>query len=594
MTHQPISPRFDVQKTSQGEKVIVTDERGIALTRLVLLNKGSAFTQRERVELGLDGFLPSQVCSLKEQIDRAYASFLKHPNAISKYQFLRGVQERQEVLFYALVASHLEEMMPIIYTPTVGEAVANFSQMFQFGRGISLSTANIHRAQDIVNEFPLNDVRLLVATDSSAILGIGDQGYGGLAISIGKLALYTVGGRLSPFHSAPVCLDVGTDRKSLTDDPLYVGARHPRLRGDEHKAFLDAFVDSVHKRWPKAIIQWEDLAKDTAFDVLARYRDKVPSFNDDIQGTGAVALAGVLRACELKEEKLADQRFMIYGAGAGGIGVAQAIYDGLIREGLSEEEARVRIFVFDSKGLLLDNRKLDAYKLPFAHSLETFEEWEYKGDQPSIEDVIRQAGITCMLGLSGQPGAFGQRWVKLVHENTHRPIIFGLSNPTSLSEGLPSDFLAWTNGEALVAMGSPFPPVIQAGRCFNIGQGNNAFIFPGLGVGAVVAEAKKITDNMVLNAAYALAAYTSEVYGKEERIFPELNHLRAVCKNVAVAVLKAAMNDKVAQINIASDEALEAMVEADAWEPNYLPMFESLEKAEAFFDTVKEEKVVNG
>ena len=594
MNHQPISPRFDVRQTSKGEKVIITDERGIALTRLVLLNKGSAFTQRERVELGIDGFLPSQVCTLEEQIDRAYESYSKHPNAISKYQFLRGVQERQEVLFYALVARHLEEMMPIIYTPTVGEAVANFSQMFQFGRGISLSTANIHRAQDIIDEFPLNDVRLLVATDSSAILGIGDQGYGGLAISIGKLALYTVGGRLSPFQSAPVCLDVGTDRKSLTDDPLYVGARHERLRGNDHTAFLDAFVDAVHSRWPKAIIQWEDLAKDTAFDVLERYREKVPSFNDDIQGTGAVALAGVLRACQLKGESLADQRFMIYGAGAGGIGVAQALRDGLMREGLTEEEARVRIFVFDSKGLLLDNRQLDAYKLPFAHSLETFEEWDYDGDQPSIEDVIKQAGVTCMLGLSGQPGAFGRHWVKLVHENTHRPIIFGLSNPTSLSEGLPSDFLSWTQGEALVAMGSPFPPVIQAGRCFNIGQGNNAFIFPGLGVGAVVAEATQITNNMVLEGAYALAEYTSRVYGSDERVFPELNHLRAVCKEVAVAVLKGAMKDKVAQIDIASDEALEKMVEEHSWEPTYLPMFDSLERAEAFFDSSTEEKVVNG
>ncbi|MEC9465352.1 MAG: NAD-dependent malic enzyme [Myxococcota bacterium] len=550
---------------------MVSFVRGIALLRLVLMNKGTAFTEQERVELGLDGLLPSQVCSLEDQIVRAYNSFKRQPNALSKYQFLRGLQERQEILFYALISEHLEEMMPVIYTPTVGDAVANFSSLYENPRGLSVSPQNVSRIDKFLEDYPLADTRLIVATDSSAILGIGDQGYGGLAISIGKLALYTVGGGISPFHSMPVCLDVGTDTQHLLDDPLYVGARQPRMQGDAYLEFVDQFVAAVKRRWPKVILQWEDLSKEAAFKVLERYRDEIASFNDDIQGTGAVALGGILSACRVKRESMVDQRFLVYGAGAGGIGVAWAIRQGLIRSGLSDAEAMERVFVFDSRGLLLSDRDMVEYKRPFARDVSTIADWDFSGDRPTVLETIANAKITGLIGLSGQAGAFGADWVRAVHANTERPMIFALSNPTVLSEGKPADFLEWTQGAALVATGSPFDDVILDGRTHYAAQGNNAFIFPGLGAGAMLCEARSITDGMIMEAADALARYTGEVYPDGERIYPELSHLRRVSQAVAAAVIRQAIADGVARVEV-SEDAIAEFVENESWEPRYLPV----------------------
>ncbi len=566
-----VSSYFDIVQDDSGSPYMVSFVRGIALLRLVLMNKGTAFTDEERVELGLDGLLPSQVCSLEEQITRAYNSFKRQPNALSKYQFLRGLQERQEILFYALINEHLEEMMPVIYTPTVGDAVANFSSLYENPRGLSVSPQNVTRLDGLLDDYPLADTRLIVATDSSAILGIGDQGYGGLAISIGKLALYTVGGGISPFHSMPVCLDVGTDTQHLLEDPLYVGARQPRMKGEGYLEFVDQFVAAVKKRWPKVILQWEDLSKDAAFKVLDRYRDEIASFNDDIQGTGAVALGGVLSACRVKGEQIGDQRFLVYGAGAGGIGVAWAIRQGLVRSGLTDAEAMERIFVFDSRGLLLDDRELVEYKRPFARSADVIADWDFVGERPTILETIANARVTALIGLSGQAGAFGAEWVQAVHANTERPLIFALSNPTILSEGKPADFLEWTDGAALVATGSPFDDVILEGRTHYAAQGNNAFIFPGLGAGAMLCEASSITDGMIMEAADALARYTGDVYPGGERIYPELSHLRRVSQAVAAAVVRQAIADGVARVDVAGED-IEAFVEAQSWEPRYLPV----------------------
>ena len=359
---RPISPLLDIREDEKGQSYISSRIKGFPLLRFVLLNKGTAFTAEERKELGLDALLPSRISSIEEQLDRCYQQYQRRQNNLEKYVFLRELQENQEVLFYALVEKHLEEMMPIIYTPTVGEAVEQFSEIFQNPRGLTVNAANADHLHEAAEHFPLNDVRMIVATDSSAILGIGDQGYGGFAISIGKLSLYTVGGGISPFHAMPVALDVGTERQDLLDHPLYLGANQRRMTGTPYFELMDKFVDAVEKRWPDAIIQWEDLSKDTAFAVLERYRKRIPSFNDDIQGTGSVALAGVITACRRKGEKLADQRVLVYGAGAGGIGVASAIREGMIAQGLSEEEATKRIFVLDSRGLLLEGRsRMDDY-----------------------------------------------------------------------------------------------------------------------------------------------------------------------------------------------------------------------------------------
>jgi len=410
---------------------------------------------------------------------------------------------------------------------------------------------------------------MIVATDSSAILGIGDQGYNGLAIPIGKLALYTVGGGVSPFRTVPAVLDVGTDREDLLEDPLYLGVQRKRLRGDAYLAFMAKFVEAVRQRWPHAIIQWEDLSKDAAFTVLDAFRDVVPSFNDDIQGTGAVALAGLLSAARLRGRKLADERFLVLGAGAGGIGVARAIRGGLMREGLSADEALARVFVLDSKGLLVAGRTMEPYKRDFAQPESRLADWSVAGAVPDLLETVRGAGITALLGLSGQAGAFTESVVRAVGENTARPIFFALSNPTASCEAQPADLLAWTSGRALVATGSPFEPVVHDGKTHVIGQGNNAFIFPGLGFGAILADARSITDAMVESAALALADYTTDRWGDSGLLYPPIEDLREASVRVATRVAKAAIEGGVAQATLPDD--LEEHVRAKAWRPRYLP-----------------------
>lgn len=572
MKREPISPYFDIKSDAEGHEYMEVYLEGIALLRLVLSNKGTAFTEDERVALGLDGLLPPQVNTLEQQVERVYRGFLREPDPISKYQYLRALQERAETLFYALLERHLEEMMPIIYTPTVGQAVQQFSHLYQNPRGISFSPLNIDRADRVVRNYPWNDVRMIVATDSSAILGIGDQGYGGLAIAIGKLAIYTIGGGVDPFHTMPVKLDVGTDRLELLNDEFYLGVRQRRLRGERYLAFLDKFVKSIHDRWPRAIIQWEDLAKEVAFTVLERYRKQIPSFNDDIQGTGAVALAGLLSASRLKGESLRDQRIVIHGAGAGGVGVAWAITEGLMRAGLSREEARDRVWVLDSRGLLVEGRNVEAYKQPYVQPRKNVANWQIANEIPTLLETIEHMKATVLLGLSGQAGSFNHPVVQAMARNTTRPIIFPLSNPTSACEALPQDILDWSEGRAMVAAGSPFPDVICDGQTHPIGQGNNAFIFPGLGFGAILAECREITNSMVLEAAYALAEYTAAAHQKSGRIYPPIAELREVSIRVAVRVIEQAIKEGVATKTDLAGRDLDTYLRARSWKPRYLPI----------------------
>ncbi len=566
-----LSKYFDIKKDAQGHEYMEVYLEGIALLRLVLTNKGTGFSYEERISLGLDGLLPPQVNTLQQQVDRVYRGYLRVADPISKYQYLRALQERSEILYYGLLVSHLEEMMPIVYTPTVGQAVQEFSYLFQNPRGLSFSPINIDRADRVVRNYPWNDVRLIVATDSSAILGLGDQGYGGLAIAIGKLSIYTAGGGVSPYHTMPVKLDVGTDRLDLINDPFYLGVRQRRLRGESYLDFLDKFVEAVHKRWPSAVLQWEDLSKDVAFTVLERYRHCHPSFNDDIQGTGAVALAGVLSACRLKGERLAAQRVVVFGAGAGGVGVAWAITQGMIRDGLTPEQAHAQVFVIDSRGLLVEGRAMDPYKQPYAQSRASMAGWHTLSDIPTMLEVIQNAGATVLLGLSGQVGAFNEPVVRAVAQNSLRPIVFPLSNPTSSSEALPEDILEWSEGRALVATGSPFPEVLRGGQSYPIGQGNNAFIFPGLGFAALLAECREITDEMVLEAAYALAEYNAAHHLEVGRVYPPVGELNEVSIRVAVRVIERAFAQGVAQKTKLAGLDLDAYVRAHFWRPRYLP-----------------------
>lgn len=570
---RPVSNLLDIVTDASGQSYISTRVKGFPLLRFVLVNKGTAFTLEERRELGLDGLLPSRVSSMAQQLDRCYQQFQRRGTNLEKYVFLRELQENQEVLYYALIEQHLEEMLPIIYTPTVGEAVEQFSEIFQNPRGMTVNPDNIDRLDDVTDAYPLHDVRMIVATDSSAILGIGDQGYGGLAISIGKLSLYTVGGGLSPFHTMPVALDVGTDREDLREHPLYLGALQERLEGDAYLAFIDRFVDAIEARWPNAIIQWEDLAKEAAFTVLERYRKRIPSFNDDIQGTGGVALAGIVAACRRKGTKLSDERVIVYGAGAGGVGVANAIREGMIREGLSHEEATQRIFVLDSRGLLLEGRsRMDDYKMTFAHKRSWIDGWSFEGEAPNLAEITRQGKVTCLVGLSGQPRSFDQDLIEMTLENTDRPIIFPLSNPTKLCEAIPAEVIQWTDGKAMVATGSPFLPVEHKGETHVIGQGNNAFIFPGLGLGAVLARASEITDGMVLAAAYALADFTTEKYADSALIYPPLSDLQEVSRRVALRVIEEAVRAGVSREDLPTGDALVAHIEKNFWRAEYLPV----------------------
>jgi malate dehydrogenase (oxaloacetate-decarboxylating) len=558
---------FHLHRDASGREVMDVDMTGIALLRLPLVNKGTAFTYEERHGLGLDGLLPPQVNTLEQQVGRAYRGFCQEATALGKYQFLRALQERQETLYYAVLEEHLEEMLPIVYTPTVGEAVKNYSALYQNPRGLSVSPLNIGRMEQMLDDYPLDDVHMIVATDSSAILGIGDQGYGGLAIPIGKLALYTAAGGVSPYHTMPVSLDVGTDRQDLLDDPFYLGVRMRRLRGDAYLEFIDRFTDAIKRRWPRAIIQWEDLAKDTAFTVLERFRQITPSFNDDIQGTGAVALAGLIRACSLRGERLRDQRVVVHGAGAGGVGVADAIRRGMVDDGLSDADARARLYVLDSRGLLVADRPMEDYKRPYAQPRARVADWN-AGEAPSLLAVIDKAKPTVLLGLSGQPGCFDEATILAMASATPQPVIFPMSNPTSSCEADPADVIAWSSGRALVATGSPYPPVTYDGRTQRIGQGNNAFVFPGLGLGASLAGAREVTDGMVMAGAYAVARYTAAHH--PEALYPPVTELPQVSRAVAATVLAKAHADGVATVPPPADAR--AAVEAAVWQPRYVPV----------------------
>ncbi len=567
-----LSRYFETFRDPDGEYKMRVFTDGHAVLRLAATNKGLAFSEEERIEFKLDGLLPPQVATLEQQLARTRAAYLCEPTPIARYQYLRGLQERNELLFYALLQDHLVEMLPIIYTPTVGEAVQKFSALFQNSRGLSLSPGNVDRAHEAVDNGFYDDVRMIVATDSSAILGIGDQGYGGLAIPIGKLSLYTAGGGVSPYRTLPVALDVGTDRADLREDPDYVGVRQPRLKGEAYLDFMDKFVDAIKARYPRTILQWEDLSKDTAFTVLKRYRHRIASFNDDVQGTGAVALAGVINACKLRGQRLSEQRIIVYGAGAGGGGVAMAMHEGLMRDGLSSEAAYARLFVLDSKGLLLQSREMEDYKRPFAKSAAELAGWTLASGTPNLEETIIGSGATILLGLSGVPGSFTEVHARAMAANTDRPVIFPLSNPTTSCEATPEELLRWTDGMGIVATGSPFPPVrLSTGEEVPVGQGNNAFIFPGLGFGAILANATQVTDGMVMAASVALAEYTEQHHLANGLVYPPIGELQEVSIIVAARVIAQAFADGVATTTKLTPETAETYVREHFWRPRYLP-----------------------
>ncbi|MBK7502799.1 MAG: NAD-dependent malic enzyme [Polaromonas sp.] len=546
------------------QHTIKVKTRGRALLEDPYLNKGTAFSLEERRAFGIEGRLPQRVETLDEQIARSYEQFSKFTTPLSKYIFLRGLQDYSRTEFYALIQAHIEEMLPIVYTPTVGQAIEEFSHIYRAPRGLVVTEDNYKNLDNILSAF--SDTDLAVVTDAEGILGIGDQGFGGIAICMGKLSLYSLTAGINPVRSLPVILDFGTDNKKLLEDPFYLGVRKPRVRGAKYFEMVDAFIDAWRKRFPNALLQWEDLSKSTAFDALARYREKVPSFNDDIQGTGAMALAGLLAATE-QGKTLKEQVFLVSGAGAGGIGVAQQVRNGLVRLGMSAADAHKRIFVLDSRGLILDDREgLEDYKKEFAHQRSDLAQWEFASKNPNLLETIFNAKVTVLLGLSGQGASFDQKIIEAVLKNTKKPIVFALSNPTSLTEIMPEDAIAWTDGQVWMATGSPFPAVTWKGKQYIIGQGNNTFVFPGIGWGVAASGARTVEAEMMTDASFALASQVTPERLASGAVFPPIADLMKVTDHVARAVAESAMRIGVATV---SREQMDKRLSQRDWTPEY-------------------------
>ena len=546
--------------------------RGVELLHHPLYTKGSAFTREEREALGLEGLLPHAASSMEEQERRICDNIARKREPLEKYIGLAALQDRNEHLFYRVLLHHIEEFLPIVYTPTVGHACQEYSHIFRRARGLWITPEHRHHVRDVLRNAPFDDVRLIVVTDNERILGLGDQGAGGMGIPIGKLALYTAGAGIPPWQTLPVSLDVGTDNKALLEDELYLGWRFPRLRGAEYAALVDEFVQAVKKTFPKALLQWEDFKKNNAFRLLDRYRGELPSFNDDIQGTAAVAVAGMLTGARLTGKSLRDQRIVIHGAGAAGIGIARLLRTALERAGLKGEALTAAIANLDSRGLIVDDSPIaDAHKREFAWPAALAEKRGLGSDRRrDLLGVVRALKPTLLIGVCGERSAFTEPIVREMARHVERPLVLPMSNPTSCSEAAPADVIAWTDGRALVATGSPFDPVTWGGRTIEIGQGNNAFVFPGVGLGVLVSRAHKVTDSMFLAAAEQLAAEVSPERLATGSLFPRVSELRRVSARIAEAVVRAARQDGVGEP--IPDREIGEAVAAAMWQPTYLPL----------------------
>jgi malate dehydrogenase (oxaloacetate-decarboxylating) len=537
------------------------------------INKGTAFSDAERAALGITGLMPAGHMTLAEQVSRVYAQYRRQTTDLARNVLLTELHDRNEVLFYRLVTGHLSEMLPIIYTPTVGQAIENYSHEYRRPRGIYLSVDRPELIEDSLRAAGLgpDEVDLIVATDAGAILGIGDWGVGGIHIAAGKLAVYTAAAGIDPNRTLPVMLDVGTDRQSLLDDPLYIGNRHPRVPVGEYDDFLDAFVTAVRRLFPGALLHWEDIGVSNARRLLERYRGTMLTFNDDIQGTGAVNLAAVLAAVRATGMALPDHRIVIFGAGTAGVGIADQLTAALVASGLRTEQAVARIWALDRTGLLTAGPDLSPQQRRYARDPAAVSGWSHDAGLGGIPlaEVVRQVRPTILIGTSARGGSFSEPLVTEMAAHARRPVIMPMSNPTSLAEARPADLIRWTQGRALVAAGSPFSPVDYSGTRYVIGQANNALVFPGLGLGAIAVGASRVTDGMLSAAAHAVAGLVDTVTPGAP-LLPRVETLRSTSLAVATAVAAAAAADGVAARPLTGDIA--AQVSALMWQPAYRPV----------------------
>jgi malate dehydrogenase (oxaloacetate-decarboxylating) len=555
-----------------GEEYLEVYLRGRQILNDPLLNKASAFTLEERMDLGLVGLLRYGISDIENQVNRSLAMYRRKTDDLERYIFLQGLLDRNEILFYRLLREHIIEMLPIVYTPTVGQACLRLSHITRRYRGIYISPYNVANIDNIFqNNVSLPDVNLIVVTDGERILGLGDLGSDGMGIPVGKINLYIAAGGLHPACCLPICLDVGTNNERLLNDPLYLGYRNKRLDGPEYFDFIERFILGVKRNFPNALLQWEDFAKHKAFKLLDRYRDRILSFNDDIQGTGAVTLAALTTAMQIKKQRFSDQRFVVVGMGQAGSGICNNILAILKEEGLTDEEASNKIFPFDMPGLLMeDTPNLEVSQKPFAKKLSVVAKW--KLDTPNtitLMDVIRNTKATVLIGVTATKGLFNEQILKQMASNDERPIIFALSNPTSKTECTPEEVATATNGRGMVATGSPFPEFEYNGKTFITSQCNNMFVFPGVGLGALVGKSSKVTDNMFLKASKAVSSLVTEEERKKGMLLPNLNDIRKVSLHVAKAVAIEAR--EVGLGRLLNDDELEGIIKKAQWDPHYYP-----------------------
>jgi malate dehydrogenase (oxaloacetate-decarboxylating) len=557
---------------------IKVSARGIGVHGNNYVNKGTAFSVTERRDLGIEGSLPPAVRPFSQQVKNSLAKVLKKEDDIERYIYMRSLFDRNVTLAHAVIATDIPRFMEIIYTPTVGLACQQYSSMFRSANGVHIYPGNIDIAEDILRRYGHRDIRVAVVTDNQGILGIGDQGAGGIAICLGKLMLYTQGAGIAPWHCLPISLDVGTNNEALLDNEEYLGWRHRRLTGPEYVQFMQQFAKAFKTVFPHALCQWEDFSKQNAFAVRDAYLHDLISFNDDIQGTGAVTLAAIFAAMKVKKEKIVDQVYLVHGAGAGGIGIAEQIEAALIEHGLRENEARKRIFTLDSRGVITTDRMVEPYKAKYAKNPVEMSWLQESGDNHLLQ-AVKRAGVTVLIGTSGQSGCFTREVVEAMAANCERPVIMPLSNPTEKAEALPRDIYKWTSGKALVATGSPFPPVELDGKKIRIGQCNNVFIFPGVGLGTLAAGAKEVLPSFFTAGAKAVAELVSREDLEAGILMPRVERLKDVSNSVAFAVGLAAIRDGVSgpcafsKFKHRNDpKLLKKLIKKMRWEPHYLPL----------------------
>ncbi len=541
---------------------------GPILLETPLLNKGSAFTQFERQNFNLDGLLPHAIESIEEQEDRAYQQFSLFDNDLNKHIYLRNIQDTNETLYFKLITNHLEEMMPIIYTPTVGLACQQFSHIYRRKRGLFISYPDRDKMDDLLQNATKQNVKVIVVTDSQRILGLGDQGIGGMGIPIGKLALYSGCGGISPAYTLPITLDVGTNNPELLNDPMYMGWRHERISGEQYFDFVDQFIQSIKARWPYVLVQFEDFALANATPLLKKYQDEICCFNDDIQGTASVTVGTLLAACQAFKSSITEQRVVFVGAGSAACGIAEQIIAHMIKHGLSKEQALSRIYLTNSKGLLTTNtERLHNFQQIFAKQQNEVSLLSKHSESISLLEVVSKIKPTILIGVSGQPGLMTEEIIKTMYSNCNKPIVLPLSNPNSRVEALPKDVINWTDGNAIVATGSPFDPVDFNGKLHSVGQCNNSYIFPGVGLGVIASKSRRVTENMFMAASIALAETSPLANDLGDDLLPALSQIREVSLAIALAVALQAVEDGVAPDT--SKEELVKKIQSNFWNPEY-------------------------